>query len=38
VEELKTNSALNGAIIAISSESGDRVAWPEDFSGKFSIL
>ena len=38
VEELKTNGALNGAVIAISSKNGDRVAWPETFSGKFSIL
>jgi hypothetical protein len=35
LEELKTSSLINGAIVAIGDK--PQVVWPQDFEGKFSI-
>ena len=37
VGELKAKGLLEGAVVAISSEEGDTVVWPKDFTGEFSI-
>jgi predicted DNA-binding WGR domain protein len=37
VNELKARGLLEGAMIAVRTEAGDKVAWPEGFRGEFSI-
>jgi hypothetical protein len=37
MEELKLDGALDGAIIAVSSEKETKVVWPNEFKGDFSI-
>jgi hypothetical protein len=38
VRELEENELLEHATIALSTEAGDKVLWPKDFVGEFSLL